>query len=87
MRTFVEDPTVKGPSWLVVDVPEHRQIDHFCEVESIGSDRSTIAAVKTDELGNYGKVLHPKTAVQMDDRAELVGGPASTSRIPRPPPL
>ena len=60
MRTVLEDPTVKGPSWLVVDVPEHRQIDHFCEVESIGSDRSTIAAVMTDELGKYGTAFHPE---------------------------
>ena len=87
MRIVVEDPTIKCPWFLTAEAADVRPLAHFCAVESIGSDPSDVAAVKTDELGNYGKVLHPKTAVQMDDRTKFASGPASTIRIPKPPPL
>ena len=60
--------------FVATEASDGRETAHLCAVSTIAVDPLRIADIKTEELGEEDAALHLKFLIQMDDRAELVGG-------------
>ena len=70
---IVEHPAIEGP-FVATEASDGPEIAHPGAISTIAVDPLRIAGIKPEELGEEDAALHLKFLIQMDDRAELVGG-------------